>query len=486
MKNYTWTVAIIAQFEVENDIEYIEFENAILSQPEKPFINYVLLFYDKAKSEACIKKANFRTTQFEVISGEEMHPINFLDLTYLEHFFTTYVYKAVQQEIDIHRNLLLTWGHGAGMGFFPEKVHPDQCDISEKSHITKIFNTDAALALLKSALSIDDSYLHYNKLDTQLSEALIDSSNYYSNAAAYKSVSLIEDKIKRHRKTISVEDIRNVIKKALRGQRINIILAMNCYMQMFETGYILRDVADIMIAPQTTISFYGYNYNELFKLLHSKPESKSEAIAKNVTDYFFLKYTDEIINSTPAWKLNLDKISISANNLEPYKDLLELIDEICCYFIEKYDDPASSTYKVPQIKWFIKNARRKCMWLTAENSGIVDLFHFLYEFGRLYDQDDFEDLWRSKYLKLNKIKSQILISITQSHQVHDPEIGFNFMPSKSPHSISVFFPFLQDSDLIKFIKKEFYSCDSTAILTFMQQSQWAKFIAFILREITKP
>ena len=57
---------------------------------------------------------------------------------------------------------------------------------------------------------------------------------------------------------------RRRFKQGFGGKKIEIILMMNCLMQIIDTGYALRDSTRYLIASQLAMDLSGYNYTAIF------------------------------------------------------------------------------------------------------------------------------------------------------------------------------------------------------------------------------
>jgi hypothetical protein len=69
---------------------------------------------------------------------------------------------------------------------------------------------------------------------------------------------------------LSMDDLNDAITATFgsSGQKINVVVMMNCYMQFFDTGYTLRLAGvDYLVASVSGATFMGYNYRKLFGTL---------------------------------------------------------------------------------------------------------------------------------------------------------------------------------------------------------------------------
>ena len=146
---------------------------------------------------------------------------NVFDITnpkHLEKFFTGYILD----QYPASRYLLFTWGHGGAYGLFP------------KGNVPKPTIDRAAKPVKWDMLSISD-----------LGRAI---------TSAFGTGKV---------------------------EKIDLVVMMNCYMQLFDTGLTLSHAGvNYLVAPENTENVIGYNYTEIFKKLYTDPEVDPLELAK--------------------------------------------------------------------------------------------------------------------------------------------------------------------------------------------------------------
>ncbi len=114
-RKYNWTVSIIVQQDGEHLFEYVDLEQSILDQVFDPKIRYIIFYYEQGSKTALIKELahsnSFGVNHFTVISKRQLVDI-YAEGTLIS-FFTDFVNKGSEST----HHIVITWGHGAGLGF---------------------------------------------------------------------------------------------------------------------------------------------------------------------------------------------------------------------------------------------------------------------------------------------------------------------------------------------------------------------------------
>lgn len=445
---FTWTVSIIVQYDETVQNEYLELEASIIKQKSNKNIRYFIFVYDQNTREATIKVLTYKDKRkFRTI---EMGSIAFYSGKPLEDFFSTYVARKKTRRLELHRHLLLLWGHGCGMGLFSHEPPKENLPKGLKEFVDTIEEFTEKLRFIKTHYSINDSKFDYHSF---LKPVYMDYSKQYQveELDMNKWISYTKSKIE----LIAPEKLKTIIQNGLKEQ-ISIILTMNCYMQTFETGFALKDVSEMLIGPQTGIPFYGYNYKRLFKLLHASPETSIKEIAQNIIYNYPLKYLEapikaEIDAEGKYKDFPVFNVSICATFLNKYADILTLInDDWAQHFLIHYQEHTSFENQV-------RAARRLCHYFGTKNMGIIDFKHFIDELIKQLEEEEYKD-FKEKYLRLFELQKATLAAIYSSPTLFSPDPVFrDEFPSESPQFFSIFFPSNRgDEFYLIFFIEQFY------------------------------
>src|SRR4030095_1501073 len=132
----------------------------------------------------------------------------------------------------------------------------------------------------------------------------------------------------RRNKFLTAEEFADIIQKGFRGEMINVYIANNCWTNMFETGYALRNCIEVYVASQSIVPFAGVDYGKLFDRMEENPELDTVELARRITDTFLARYSDGSC-ATAFQKVRPDmnprQFSISANNLKTYDGIFGVI-----------------------------------------------------------------------------------------------------------------------------------------------------------------
>jgi hypothetical protein len=125
-------------------------------------------------------------------------------------------------------------------------------------------------------------------------------------------------------KILTMEELRNAISLAFGTKKVDLVIMMNCLMQMVDTGYALRKNAKYLVAPQTDMDFRGYNYSFIFQAMINNPNIKPRKLAKLAVRSFASK---AYINTSLGDNIK-SKTSVFATDLSQFTTLGKQIDRL--------------------------------------------------------------------------------------------------------------------------------------------------------------
>lgn len=146
-----------------------------------------------------------------------------------------------------------------------------------------------------------------------------------------------------------------------------IIIMLNCWTQMLETGYEFSDTVEWLVAPETVHYFKGYDYVGILNALADNPGMSTESVAKLAIGSLY-----SFFNSDLSWRYGLDDLVVSAVQPAKSKAVVTALTDICQYHLEP---PRPGTFEM------IANIRNKC-YDVSSNDGkpsckFIDLFNFI-------------------------------------------------------------------------------------------------------------
>ena len=190
---YTWTISIIAIYN-ENEPPltkaYKEFEDSIQAvHNASENLRFSIFFYDSWNKKAVIKESEIMNGSFRLKEVANLGEVNIYeeDHTELKRFFAEHVAKKAREENEEHKHMLITWGHGAGLGFMKEEIKKQLSMIlkMDKSDEEKAAKETAAAIRLMNDLALDIKAPGY----IDVMESLVDKILLYD-----KSLDLKEEK----------------------------------------------------------------------------------------------------------------------------------------------------------------------------------------------------------------------------------------------------------------------------------------------------
>jgi hypothetical protein len=503
-KKYTWTISVIAIYDENEDPlkkGYIEFEESIrsLQNPNKD-IRFVIFLYNTNSEVAEVRISVIRDGRIHF----EKKPLGKVDIyeethDELKRFFKEFVARKELEADEEHKHIVLTWGHGAGLGFMKKEIKEklqklqaanlgDEKD-DKQGEINNLGENIYAFNTLSAHLSFD----RRNDFHQGLKERLLNKGSVLSTLAekedkrteleklfrvitAFEFAGILNDGLENDKSTVSVDGSDKPIPA---GIKVQVMICLTCYVNMIETAFSFKNIVNVYVAPQTEISFYGYNYKELFKLLCDSPQVNERDISVNITHNYLNKYLDPLIKKDI---LGRSLFSIDYKNGVAFSAIyLKYCDSIAAK-VRKFKEfifkkaQLQIVNKGLTVEQILINARRKCLSLSkmgASDIGIIDYQNYITEVLGYFDRvhrDEFErffsfDFVISDYCPGSMCRSQYIIG------AHD-------FISLSPGSFSIFLPDKPVSDIEKELSL-IYIRMSKEPGNFLSSSEWDFFIGVL-------
>lgn len=127
---------------------------------------------------------------------------------------------------------------------------------------------------------------------------------------------------------LSMDDLKDAILGAFGSsgnQRINVILMMNCYMQLFDTGFAMHAAqADYLICPEAGVDFFGYNYAAIFDQLFGTPAPGMSPLA--LATLVVTSLNDPAFAASQ--QANLNNLALYANDLSVYTAMATAMNDL--------------------------------------------------------------------------------------------------------------------------------------------------------------
>ena len=498
---YTWTISVIAiynEHEPALKVAYDEFEGSIKKATTlNKDINFVIFFYDSNSEKAEVRK----TVITDGILEWKIIPLGFVDIYEPSHkvlitFFSEHVSRDKIEADEEHKHFLITWGHGAGLGFMKQEIERKISEIQGREMLTR--DTEVAhsigwediytINLLRSSLNLP------RVSDGTRSEGGNDLNSMNINEIFNEEKSQTD--VAKLFRIISSGDLAKIIRGGLVNDKsivravksgvetgplakIQVMLCLTCYVNMVETAYALKDVVNVYIAPQTEINFAGYNYNELFYLLGNHPEADEIQISENITHYYLTKYLDEKIRKQAKGSVIFEidyksDVSFSAVYLSFYDRIAKKIRQFRDFIEAQITSGTNINGK--GVDEVLRLARDKCLTLAGQGTrdvGIIDLENYITEI-----LSNFRGSALNNFRRFYSF-DQIISDYCPGSLCRSLYTAFNKFQSRSPGSYSVFLPNNPispvEAELIGLFKQM-----ETIPGSFAEVSGWSKIINIVL------
>jgi hypothetical protein len=292
------------------------------------------------------------------------------------------IFSMIRKTYPSERLLLFTWDHGSGFGIFnnnPNDVERNR-RFQEEIDAADPYAVKNYRGFQAEEIDAADILIDYHSGKRSLP---LQGRRSFSNEAYHLQVITNENlkevyssrdvrkfepgkKSRLQTSMLTNDELRNVIKSNSEGDKVDLLVMMNCMMQMIETGYALQDAADYLVAPETCIFWAGYDYISIINKLCSQPDIETEAIGKYTLDTIPAYY-----NATP-FRREFNDLVVSLVKPGKSHSLTKKLDVISSEFCAQ----------LPGLFHHLKNVRMHCEDLSQKYvSGLpyyyIDLMNFL-------------------------------------------------------------------------------------------------------------
>ena len=517
-----WNIAVLAS----KDPNYTNAYDALLKDVESlgPSHNIRFIFFEfnGKPIETKVFKYLFNSNK-----SEETAAADCSDLYNLQHIITFFKNHVVKKdsETETNRYMVITWGHGAGLGVLAKletPVIPDYIK-SEFTNVAKYGNESSeVISFLKD---IETQFNYRSKINNQL--AFLKANLVLPKIIQEESIEAIEKTVlkgifknnitdnpdfepalkKLEQFTTDFKEKDTYVLTLLTGQdldfvfnasfeknkKIDVLITINCFTQMLELGLGLKSKVSLLVAPQTMIPFYGVNYEELFKLLNSSGNSSLslKKISKNITSYFWPKYIQPDLEE--IYRINyenyrIEDTSFSCNNLEHYSDLEELIGQVGRNLLTLKQNDRREVWGI------ITEAREKCKDISPGGDyGVIDFTLFFQNvlFGLQANRDKLDPRAMEIFMLLNNLFYKLITEIRQKSNLSimmcegknyvaldvddNSHTGIDYV-SLSPFFISIFFPGNKTSIMQELLRPKLGSLVDPPITEKPSYKDWYNFV----------
>lgn len=339
IKKYDWLIIVFIH-EIEFGITEAEkFRLEIEQFP--PGSNKILMIRDfrsQQQSEGRLR-VYFHMELFELAADEnnrgrfvKIDPAEAgLNLSGKDNWKKAFAYFFNLYNKQASRRLLLTWSHGAGFGINKE----DNTDLKNvylkflrrfkdnlpepPGDVWQVRNTQTAPDTVPVWVTEN------NLVVTDVLESLpgVPAPGTFTAADKLNIITTAQSgAVCKNLEILWIWELAAVLESVLEGRQVDILLMMNCNMQLFDTGYMLRKAVKYLVAPETQMTWFGYAYDKLFYQLSAKPQTATKAVLRKIRKDYIRKYKD-----SPEASQFLHTTTVFINRLKYYDKLLKLFEK---------------------------------------------------------------------------------------------------------------------------------------------------------------
>lgn len=185
-----------------------------------------------------------------------------------------------RKSFPAERYMLIIWSHGdgwrrPGRGTSGRRGAPDPRE-RERA-------VNKAEELLAKGLLTDDALASLGLEQTPLS-------------GQYRTIS--EDETNNH-DPLYVREVQDALESALGGgARLDVVGFDSCLMQMLETGYAMRNVAEVMVGSEELEPIQGWNYGDWLQTLADTPDLDAPTLGKLLVESYRKTYDGTTSDTT--------------------------------------------------------------------------------------------------------------------------------------------------------------------------------------------
>lgn len=228
-------------------------------------------------------------------------------------------FQYILNKVTHSRKAIFTWSHGCGFGI----------NVADYEQATS-FRTESALrpdeyGRKDGIVNVGANHtlinaFQYEKISNSRFRYLFDNkvqeSGNSNKKLAPNELYIIEKKASNNCEKLELlwmSDFAKVLTDLSRVRPFDLMIMINCFMQLFENGYMLREAVDILIGPETSMWAYGYDYEKIFGYIEETPSISSEDLAKKIVhDYIQM-------HRAMGHNKYLDGTMLFANKLKTYE-----------------------------------------------------------------------------------------------------------------------------------------------------------------------
>lgn len=136
----------------------------------------------------------------------------------------------------------------------------------------------------------------------------------------------MEDPVCKSLEVLWISDLAAALDKYLGPTQIDVMLMVNCFMQLFDNGYLLSSKVGYLVAPEGEMDAYGYDYRKLLQRLDETPAIPNKrlvrAILKDYEEMYRRDDREGLLRQTAIFGTELKYYALALAGFEQFVGLL--------------------------------------------------------------------------------------------------------------------------------------------------------------------
>jgi len=232
--------------------------------------------------------------------------------------FKKVLQTVVEKDLMMERFLLFPWDHGAGFGIFGGDPRMPGIDnlwgmADSNPDLENIDNAGAVVELkvITNRFSAASRKLFLTGFVKDQVDLI--AGNQLAAEAMQKKIEV------RMLTCIDMNEVLNDLKI-----KVDLMIMLNCWMQMLENGYEFSKSVRLIVAAETVNFFAGYDYEGILSLIVDDAAAEPERIAAYAVDSL-----PNLYEKNPVWTERLNELVVSAVRPAAIDDVIAALSNIC-------------------------------------------------------------------------------------------------------------------------------------------------------------
>jgi len=384
----------------------------------------------------------------------------------------TAIFSEIHQQFPSERIMLYTWDHGSGFGVWEADPIFDNTmkfnvlnelenfilNATSEDHPVRFKVTNNDIANMENVVLL--------KKDRQKEGRDLFSEDFKNVGFFGKVDRYIElADVKEETDILTNDELAESIKVGFKGQKVDLLIMVNCFMQMTETGFSFKDCVNYLVACETAFWAYGFDYASVFNKVIARPDSDSRDLAKLFIET--IENTYRRINKLQY----LDDVVVSACDLSYAKSLADAVNDM----VRIINTDTATYYPL------IKKARKSSTEISSLifEKGEIPLPYPLFIIDLLY----FISLLADRDHKMKQLLKKLFEEVINNKYIIARRVGNDFEMAdiniERINGFSIYFP-KNKKDIDRDYYRYFYKHNAKFEIAFSKKTLWSQFIPVYL------